>query len=254
MKAWCALLLFFGLGGLSSLEADTRPRDPLPLAGLWALDLGTDISFSRSDDIQAYYAPGSLSVPESQVNPGIFVSLRHHFLDQFYAGLGLSTLPKGYTLQINGAGDTESYTWDALYVYALGGWVWHRGVNSYVYFQAETGPAFLYQAVYTRSGTSPLKGSFEGGTIATAASLGGTWFIIPSVGLNLEAGYRRALISPVEFRTGSGVVAPAYVKDFYVNGTGAYARAGLTFFWGVKNPWGEFADPPDPPATSPPPQ
>lgn len=239
--------------GLRAQE-DAHVQPKLTLSGLWAASLAADFSFSQSDDIKAFYAPGSISMPESQVFPGVHASVRRHFYDLFYLGLGFSTLPKGYTLQVAPGGDTESYSWDALYPHALGGISWYRGSNSYLYFQGELGTAFLYQAIYVKTGAGAAKGSFEGSTFASAVSLGGVWLLMPSVGLELQGGYRRALIQPVEFRTNAGPVAPVYTREFAVNDSGPYARAALSFFWGVKNPWGDFSSPPDAPIEGPPAQ
>jgi hypothetical protein len=74
--------------------------------------------------------------------------------------------------------------------------------------------------------------------------VGGRWFVLPSVGLELQAGWRDAKISASVAQGSTGGSSPDV--DF----GGPFAKAGLTFLWGLRNPWGESA-PPEAPAPPP---
>ena len=237
---WVSLLISLGLA--LGLHAETQIPElaPVSLNGLWAVSLGADLSYLRSDDLGALYPATELGVPDRQVFPGAFFSLRRHLSDLYYLGLGVSTLPKSYAVQVNANGDTVSYDFNTIDCYFLGGLVWYRGVNSYLYFQGEAGTAFLNQAGYTATASGGSKGAYEGSSFATAIGTGGMWFLIPSVGLNIEGGYRRAYLDSVSSNVGT----------IFVNDSGPYARAGLSFFWGLKNPWGDSS--PLPSAPEPP--
>lgn len=215
--------------------------EPLSLNGLWAMSLGADFSLMKSDDVQALYQ-GGVSMPETQVFPGIYLSVRKHVSDSFYLGLGLSTLPKAYSVQVSATGETENYDWNAVYPFVLGGWVWYSGSTMYSYVQAEAGYAVLNQASFSRKGVNAVSGAFEGSAFASAIGLGGVWLMIPSVGLNLEGGYRRANLDSVSFSLPPGKIS--------INDSGPYGRLCVSFFWGMKNPWGEGT--PVPQAPGPP--
>lgn len=242
MKSYL-LSILIGLSAILQAQPE-NPRDQVALAGLWALDFSADFAYLKSEDIRDLYAsdPG---LPSARVFPGMDLSLRWHLVDEFYLGAGLGSLSKSYSVALTATGETETYEWNALYPRIFGGLVWYRWINSYLYFQAEAGGVFVNQGSYLRSGgASEVKGSFDGSTYGAAAGLGGVWFALPSVGLQLEGGYRRAVVqSTFDQRP---------TRSWDISYSGPYARAGLSFFWGLKDPWGNLSEAPE--APSPPPQ
>jgi hypothetical protein len=237
------LSILIGLSAILQAQPEP-PRNPVSLAGLWAVNLSANFSYTKSEDIQALYAQ-STGLPSAHVFPGMDLSLRWHLVDEFYLGMGLGSLSKSYSVALTATGETETYEWNALYPRVFGGLVWYRWVNSYLYFQGEAGAVFLNQGSYLRSGgATETKGTFDGSTYGAAAGLGGVWFALPSVGLQMEGGYRRAVI-PASFNLRQGT-------NWDISHSGPYARLGLTFFWGLKDPWGNLSEAPEAPA--PPPQ
>ncbi len=250
-KTLILLLCVSGFLGLSSLSgADEAPaaEDPLPLAGLWALSVGGDFSYNPDFDLKNFYPAGGVIGPGPRVFNGIDLSLRWHFHEKFFAGLGVSTLSKIYDVQVGGS--KSSFAFDAVYTHLQLGWIWLERPTYYSYLQGEAGLATLNQATYLSSTGNPLDdGNLEGSGFATAFGVGGVLFLIPSVGVKLEGGYRNALITPVNFvKSGSLQSPPSGSKDFFVEDSGPYARLSLDFFWGVKNPWGTYGPSPEPPA------
>jgi len=73
---------------------------------------------------------------------------------------------------------------------------------------------------------------------------------LPSVALDLSGGYRFARL-PLSFSTSSGQMSPSFTPEFYADLGGPYGRLGLSFFWGLRNPWGQSEAPP-PPSEGPP--
>ena len=82
--------------------------------------------------------------------------------------------------------------------------------------------------------------------MAEQFGVGGLWFILPSVALEAQGGYRFARL-PLRLTTDKGVQSPPSAPEFYADMSGPYGKLGLSFFWGLRNPWGEAEAPPPPP-------
>jgi hypothetical protein len=224
------------------------PPDPSPLASLWSISLGGDFTNEGSQDLQSFYAPGSIGLPATRVVPGYYLQGRKYISDSFFALACLSSLPKSYS--VNQAGSQDQYEWDALILGTGGGWILYRALNFAFSAQAEAGWLVMSEGSFERSGANATKGTLEGSALATQFSVGGLWFVLPSVALDLCGGYRFARV-PLSFATDAGNLSPTFAPQFYADFSGAYGRAGLSFFWGLRNPWGQSAAPP-PPREGPP--
>ncbi len=239
--------------GNTPLVAES-PESSLPkasLSDLWALSLGADLGQMSSRDLTPVYGQ-TLGLPENQVYPGFSISARRHMSQYWFVGLGASSLPKGYSIQIDAA-TRDEYSLDSLYLRAELGLLLYRAARSFVYVQAEGGPAFLVQAAYAHSGTQTAKGEIHAYGVASGLSLGALWLLMPSVGLDLQFGYRRARLPDSRY---TGDNAPPALTAWAVDNSGLFARAGLCFFWGVPDPWGDAQEAPkpaiEPPETSQP--
>ena len=241
-----------GLGGLSGPTLGTGPDapsiQPSPLAGLWALSVGGDFAYLGAQDLASFYPAASLSGPTSRVLPGFYLEVRKHVSESFFGLAALSSLSKSYSVDL-GTGQ-DLYQWDAAIISVGGGWVLYRALNFGLLAQGEFGWLAVTDGSFSRDGVAPTKGVFEGSAPATQFSLGGLWFILPSVALELKGGYRFARL-PLSFTTAAGQMNPAFAPEFYADFSGPYGRAGLSFFWGLRNPWGQ-SDAPPPPAQGPP--
>ena len=243
MKLILTAMLVAVTTGLSA--QDLPSADAVPLAGLWSVSLGTDISRQGSADILGLYPAGSVQLNDPQGFAGVNLGLRRHLMDQIYVGLGFSSMPRSYSFDVGNSAYSDTFDLDGLNPYLMAGFVWYRGSNLYLDLQVEAGLLFLNQAGFERSGSSTLKADIEGSTASTAASLGGVWFFIPSVGLELRGGYRRAYLE--HLRLSSGPAA-----EFNLSASGPHARAGLIFFWGQRDPWGAMGSSVEAPASAPP--
>lgn len=241
-----------GLGGLSGPTLGSGPDAPViqpnPLAGLWALTVGGDFSYQGAQDLASFYPASSLSGPTSRVLPGFYLEVRKHVSETFFGLASLTSLSKSYSVD-RGIGQ-DLYQWDAAIISVGGGWMLYRALNFGLAAQGEFGWMGLTDGSFSRDGIASTKGIFEGSAPATQFSASGLWFILPSVALELKGGYRFARM-PLNFTTAVGQVNPAFAPEFYADFSGPYGRAGLSFYWGLHNPWGQ-SDAPPPPREGPP--
>jgi hypothetical protein len=240
--------LFLRTAGAHADAAAVTGVDPVPLAGLWSITLGGDFSDQSGEDLPGFY-PGPAAVAASpRIVPGYYLQGRKYISDSFFALASLSSLPKSYSLSLSG--NQDQYDWDALVFSTGGGWMLYRALNFGLSAQAEVGWLALSEGSFQRSGAAPTSGSFSGSAVATQFSLGGLWFILPSVALDLSGGYRFARV-PLSFSPDANDPSPGFPSQIYADFSGAYGRAGLSFFWGLRNPWGQSPAPP-PPSEGPP--
>lgn len=241
-----------GLGGLSGSTLGSGPDAPViqpsPLAGLWALTVGGDFSYLSANDLASFYPASSLNGPTSRVLPGFYLEVRKHVSESFFGLASLTSLSKSYSVDRGTSQDL--YQWDTAIISVGGGWMLYRALNFGLAAQGEFGWMGLTDGSFSRDGVAPTKGIFEGSAPATQFSASGLWFILPSVALELKGGYRFARM-PLNFTTAVGQVNPAFAPEFYADFSGPYGRAGLSFFWGLRNPWGQ-SDAPPPPRDGPP--
>lgn len=231
--------------GLGNALSEIQPS---PLSGLWALSVGGDFSYLGAQDLASFYAASSLNGPTSRVLPGFYLEGRKHVSESFFGLASLASLSKSYTVD-NGSGQ-DLYQWDAVMLSVGGGWVLYRAVNFALLAQGEFGWLGMTDGSFSRDGAAATKGSFEGSAPATQFSAGGLWFILPSVALELNGGYRFARL-PLRFSTASGQMSPSFAPEFFADFSGPFGRAGINFFWGLRNPWGQSEAPP-PPSEGPP--
>jgi hypothetical protein len=233
-------------GQASEVQAGPRRQSiqPAPLAGLWALSLSADLSWTSTQDLLSFYPPGTLSAPPASAAPGFNLGLRRFVSDSFYVGAQLSSLPKNYSVSVGA--DQDTWTLDSLLLGAEGGWLLYRAVSVAFYGEASVGWLMLVNGDFERSGADTDKGSLEGGALSEQFSLGALWFILPSVALEAQGGYRFGRV-PVTVDSSIGRWTPKNGPDFYADFSGSFARLGLSFFWGLSNPWGEQEAPSAPP-------
>lgn len=245
MKRLWILALILACG--QPLKAQTPP--PQSLAGLWSLNLSADTAWLKSADLLSYYPSGALGAPATQVFPGFNLGLRRHLSDRFFVGLQLSSLPKGYNVDVAGSNDTWSF--DGLMLGVSGGWIWLHSTHWALYAEGQAGWVGLADGSLDRTGANATHGSLEGNALAEQFSVGAQCFILPSVALEAQVGYRVAHL-PLSLSTTQGRQSPPSAPEFYVDLGGHFARLGLSFYWGLQNPWGEQAAPtaPAPPPPS----
>lgn len=247
MKRLWILILIIACG--RPLTAEAPPAQSL--AGLWSLSLSADMAWLNGQDLLSYYPSGALSAPPTQVFPGFNVGLRRHLSDRFFVGLQLSSLPKGYNVDVAGSNDT--WTFDGLMLGLSGGWVWLHSAHWALYTEAEAGWLGLADGSLERTGANAGTGSLDGSALAEQFNLGVQCFILPSVALEAQGGYRVAHL-PLSLSTANGRQTSPSAPEFYVDLGGPFVRLGLSFFWGLRNPWGEQAvpaAPAPPPAQGP---
>lgn len=234
--------LFVAALALSGAPAPA-PASPPSLAGLWSMNVSADLGHYSSEDLLSFYAQGALSAPAPQSYPGFSLGLRRHLSEHFFAGLQLASLPKGYSVSLGGS--TDQWALDGLLLGASGAWMLQPTEALALYAEAQVGWLTLINGGLERSGASTATGSLEGSALAEQFGLGALWFILPSVALEAQGGWRFARL-PLTLSTGSGRQSPPSAPEFYADFSGPYGRLGLAFFWGLKNPWGEQDAPPAP--------
>lgn len=223
---------------------EKRDVQPASLAGLWSLSLFGDFSLESGQDLQSFYPSGAISTPESRVFPGFAVGLRRHLTDNFFVGAQLASLPKSYNLSAGGNDDTWQF--DGLMLGLSGDWMLYRAVSVGLYAEGQVGWLTLMGGSLDRLGPGATKGNLDGSALAEQFGLGGLWFILPSVALEAQGGFRFARL-PLRFSTSQGSQTPPAAPEFFTDLSGPYGRLGLSFFWGLRNPWGEAEAPPPPP-------
>lgn len=233
-------------GQVSEVHAgpQTQSVQAESLAGLWSLSLDADLAWPSSEDLLSFYPAGTLSAPAPRLLPGFSLILRRYLSDSFFVGAQLASLPKGYSVDLGASNDT--WTMDSLLLGVSGGWLLYRAVSVAFYGEASAGWLVLVDGSYERTGAGADKGSLEGSALSEQFDLGALWFILPSVALEAQGGYRFGRV-PVTVSTGSGKWQPVNGPDFYADFSGSFARLGLSFIWGLRNPWGEQAAPDAPP-------
>lgn len=214
------------------------------LEGLWSLNLSADLAWPPTEDLLSYYPAGALSAPGARMVPGFNLGLRRFLSESFFIGAQLSSLPKGYSVTVAASQDTWSM--DSLLLGVAGGWLIYRAVSVAFYAEAAAGWLSLVNGTYERTGAGADKGSLEGSALSEQFSLGALWFILPSVALEAQGGYRFGRV-PVSYTNGGGRQKPPSAPEFYADFSGSFARLGLSFFWGLSNPWGEQEAPDAPP-------
>lgn len=235
------LWILFLLGSQLGAEA-AAPREPL--GGLWSLNLSADLGYYKGEDLLSFYPAGTLQAPAPRAFPGFSVGLRRHFNERLFAGLQLSSLPKSYALDRSDGG-SDLWTFDGLLLGASGGLILARGAQSALFAEAQWGYLSLINGTLDRSGPQASSGSLEGAGLAQQYGLGLLGFILPSVALEAQGGWRFARL-PLSLSTRDGKQSPPSAPEFYSDFSGPYGRLGLNFFWGVRNPWGEQEAPPAP--------
>jgi hypothetical protein len=237
-------------GQVSELREGERTHSvqAATLAGLWALSLAVDLSWQGGEDLLSYYPAGALSAPPTRAYPGFGLGLRRHLNDSFFVGAHLGSLPKSHRAVLGA--DEDDWAFEGLMLGVSGGWLLYRAVSVAFYAEAQAAWLTLIDGQLQRRGPAATSGSLEGSALAEQFSLGALWFILPSVALEAQGGYRFARL-PLGLVTKAGRQSPPSAPEFYADFSGSFARLGLSFFWGLKNPWGEQA-PPGPPGIPPP--
>lgn len=226
------------------------------LDGLWGLCVSGDVSMRNTHDIAEYAAKDSAGLPDTYTYLDYSLRLRHHVGDSLYLGLEVDSLFKDARLS-PADGVTDSFDWPAVYPGLLAGWTLYRGAASFVAVEASAGWVFLTDATYSReTAAGRTEGTFKGSGFGATAGLTGTWFVVPSLGLELMLGWRQANLEHIEagLNNGGGIDTPRAGSP-RVDYSGPVARLGLSINWGVNRLWTEWDEaapqPAGPPATGP---
>jgi hypothetical protein len=207
----------------------------------WGFTLDLDVNNPSNDDLLAHYPKASTSFPSSSTFMDYSIKGRYHFSNALYSGLELDSLHKTYELKIGNGFAKETFDWNALYPSILMGWSFFRGENSWLGVEASAGYITLYQSRYIYEGPTPSKGKFEGSAFSGTLGLSGTWALLPAIGVDIMGGYRLARINNVQapFDDGSGQKLNYDGSQPFIDFSGLIARVGLSFNWGMPDPWGE---------------
>jgi|GEM_PF-6737795 hypothetical protein len=248
MRKRLFLLLFLSIFS-AALGAAAEDGQAALLAGHWSVDLGASIDNMGTSDVLSLYPAGSQALPNYNTFVGYSLQARYHLSDALYLGAAFDILDKGFEISTTtGAGtNTEDYAWNAMAPQALVGWSFYRAPGRFLAAQAGLGWLWLYNSTYTLNAPGgQVNGNYSGSGPALTACLTGTWFLIPSVGLDLSLGYRWA--EALSVGAGPGVPAPSSI-DFSC----PLFRLGLSLNWGMADPWGTWgAEAPSPsPALAP---
>ena len=243
LKSLCLMLFLSFLAAHPSAAANSE-QDTL-LAGHWSVDLGASIDNMSTSDVLSLYPAGSQALPNYNTFVGYSLQARYHLSDALYVGAAFDTFDKGFEISTTtSAGtDTEDYAWNAMAPQALVGWSFYRAPGRFLAAQAGLGWLWLYNSTYTLNAPGgQVNGNYSGSGPALTACLTGTWFLIPSVGLDMSLGYRWA--EALSVSAGPGVPAPSSI-DFSC----PLFRLGLSLNWGMADPWGTWGE--EAPAVSP---
>jgi hypothetical protein len=240
----CLYALMFFIAAAHASAGASAEQDAL-LAGHWSLDLGASIDNMSTSDVLSLYPAGSQALPNYNTFVGYSLQARYHLSDALYLGAAFDTFDKGFEISTTtSAGtNTEDYAWNAMAPQALVGWSFYRAPGRFLAAQAGLGWLWLYNSTYTLSSPGgQVSGNYSGSGPALTACLTGTWFLIPSVGLDMSLGYRWA--EALSVSAGPGVPAPSSI-DFSC----PLFRLGLSLNWGMADPWGTWGE--EAPAVSP---
>jgi hypothetical protein len=208
-------------------------EQPVLLKGHWSLDLGASIDNMATSDVLSLYPAGSQALPDYNTFVGYSLQARYHVSDALYLGAAFDILDKGYEISTPG-GVTEDYAWNAMAPQALVGWSFYRAPSRFLAAQAGLGWLWLYNSTYSQqSPGGQLDGNYAGNGPALSGCLTGTWFLIPSVWLDLSLGYRWAMAEGIS--AGPGVPTPSSI-DFSC----PLIRLGLSINWGMADAWGNW--------------
>ncbi len=234
--------------------ASTRP---VSLAGLWSLEASADFDMYDNSDVLSYYPAYSTTLPQGSTFLGFSARGSYHFSDAWYLGAGMDWLSKGFSVtdQVpDGAGNTATYTqayqWNALFPSLTLGWSFLRGVNSCLALEGSLGPVLLENSSYQESGSASEQASFSGASLGGTLGLSGAWFIVPCLSAEFQAGYRFAYLGAVSVQSSDpeNPVEPVDGKAPFVDFSGPVVKVGLGLYFGMKNPWGDLAEPEPGPA------
>jgi hypothetical protein len=175
------------------------------------------------------------------VFPGFSLGLRRNLGERCFIGAGLSSLPKDFT--VSAFGTQDQWQFSGLLLGLSAGCLVQQSGPCAVLVQAQAGWLDLTNGSLTRSPDS--SGSAQGSAPALELSAGERWNILPSVALELVGGWRLARVPVALSLPGGPAEAPA--SRAYVDFSGPFAKLGLAFTWGLRNPWGESEAPPPPP-------
>jgi hypothetical protein len=237
---------------LFSLFLGLAPGTLLPqanLAGRWSLNVSGDLAWPTTHDLASYYPNGAIADPAVTLFPGFSLTLRRHLDAGFFTGFQLGSLPKGYSLDVGPNHDT--WTLDALTANAVLGWMVLPTPELGLFLEVQAGWFGLSNGALERSGPGSTDGVLEGSGLNAQAGVGLQAFILPSVALEAQGGWRNARVG-VDLSTSAGKQTPPSGPEFFVDDSGPFVRLGLTFYWGLRNPWGEQAAPPAPKIPPPP--
>jgi len=227
-------------GSQPALSASPGPER---LDGTWSLSLCGDFALESGADIQSLYPAGSVAAQPRALDPGFALGVRRHFGESFFGGFELGSLPKGYT--INAFGNQDLWQISGLEVGGTVDWIFAR-VSTLTFFAGyQAGWVTLAGSTLDRSGGQIANGTLDGSGFGQEAGLGIQWTVLPSVALEVQGGWRGARI-PVRLDvSGGNPWPPSDSPD--IDFSGPFARLGLDFTWGLRNPWGESEAPPPPP-------
>ncbi len=228
--------LFFSLWlGLLTCPAGANEIPPQqPLAGLWSSSLWGETGQD----------------PDKNQTQGMGITLRYFGTRPYSLGLSLGAFNRDSAAL--GVGLKQNLSISALVPALRLGWVVARGSHWALLTEAE-GAWWQLNNATLRDSKALLLGSFTGQGPGGAIQAGVLYFGVPSVAIELQAGWRVVRISGLSFEpeAGSGL-APS--SDLNVDLGGPFAHAGITILWGLSDPWGGLggqAPIPDAPSEQP---
>jgi hypothetical protein len=211
----------------------------MKLKGLYGLS-GSVVFNNFSDrDILDFYAPGTTTLPDSSAFMGANLCLRYHVNDWFYACLGWDWLSKAFEIS-NASLSKETYEWDAFNPYAAVGFTFFKGANSFLDLEAGAGKVMLHDSSYTLIDPHTSTSPFAGSASTFNFGLGGTWFLIPLLGVDFQAGYRLARLDASAVDTPCKNVSG---NKPFIDFSGPLARVGLCLYLGMPDPFADMASP-----------
>jgi hypothetical protein len=242
MRIFACTLGFLVLTGYAPelARAETAPQESV--ADLWSMNLSGDFGLEAGRDVASFYPAGAVPAQPTGVFPGFALAARRGLGERFYLGAALSSLPKTYTLTAFGSQDQWQFS--GLLLDLSAGWILARWGDFGLFAEAQAGWLSLMDGSLTR-GSVGVTGSVSGNAPTGQAGVGLRWFILPSVALELQGGWRAARVGAGLSVSGGDAQPPSGTP--WVDFGGPFGRLGLDFFWGLSNPWGTSEAPPPPP-------